>query len=135
MSASKFLADLWQRGVILRLSADGSRILVPRRLLTPELQTRLADDKREILKLLAYVDEYGALVRNAFAIMLDHGSSRRGLRELADDQARLIDELGPTLAAAIRDGEARRWRQETGLCPVCRDEETCAVCVETDAAD
>ena len=132
MSASKFLADLWQRGVVLRLSADGNRILVPRSRRTPELQTRLADDKREFLKLLAYVDEYAALVRNAFAIMLDHGSSRQGLRELADDQARLIDELGTRLASAIRDGEARRWRQETGLCPVCRDEETCAVCAEDD---
>jgi hypothetical protein len=135
MSASKFLADLWQRGVVLRLSADGSRILVPRSRLTPELQTRLADDKPEILKLLAYVDEYAALVRNAYAIMLDHGSSRQGLRELADDQARLMDELGTALASAIRDDEARRWREETGLCPVCRDEETCALCVETDADD
>jgi len=135
MSASKFLADLWQRGVVLRLSADGSRILVPRSRLTPELQARLADDKSEFVKLLGYADEYGALVRNAFAVMLDHGSSLQGLRELADDQARLIDELGTELASVIRDGEARRWRQETGLCPICRDEETCAVCVETDAAD
>lgn len=135
MSASRFLADLWQRGVVLRLSADGSRILVPRSRLTPELQSRLADDKPEILKLLGYVDEYGALVRNAFAIMLEHDSSRQGLRELADDQARLIDELGTTLAAAIRDGEARRWRQETGLCPACGGEETCAVCVEADTDD
>lgn len=134
MSASQFLADLWERGVVLRLSADGSRILVPRSRLTPALQARLADDKPEFLKLLACVDEYAALVRNAFAIMLDHGSSRQGLRELADDQARLVDELGTALASAIRDGEARRWRQQTGVCPVCGDEETCAVCVETDAA-
>ena len=134
MSASKLLAELWQRGVVLRLSADGSRIL-PRSRLTRELQGRLADDKPEILKLLAYADEYGALVRNAFAILLDYGSSRQGLRELADEQARLIDELGTPLASAIRDAEARRWRLETGLCPVCRGEETCAVCVETAADD
>ncbi len=136
MSASRFLADLWQRGVVLRLSADRDRILVPRRRLTPELQARLADDKPEFLKLLAYVDEYQALIRNAFAIMLHHGSSQKGLRELADDQARLTDELGAALASAIRDGEARRWRKETGFCPVCSDARSCAVCVETgDGAD
>jgi hypothetical protein len=132
MSASSFLAELWQRGVVLRLSHDGSRILAPRNRLTPELRARLAHDKPEILKLLAFVDEYRGLIRNAFAIMLDHASSQQGLRELADDQARLTDELGPALASVIRDGEARQWRRETGLCPVCGNEEDCDVCLEAD---
>jgi hypothetical protein len=134
MSASSFLAELWQRGVVLRLSADRSRILVPRRLLTPDLRDRLAHDTPEFLKLLGYVDEYRALVRNAFAIMLEHDSSQKGLRELADDQARLIDELGVPLAAAIRDNEAKQWRRETGLCPVCEDARNCTLCAEQDGA-
>jgi hypothetical protein len=134
MSLSSLLVDLWQRGVILRLSDDRSRIVAPRKSLTPELRARLVRDRQEILKLLACVDEYQALIRNAFAIMLDHSSSQQGLRELADDQARLTVELGPALASAIRDGEARQWRQETGLCPSCRDGKDCELCRETDEA-
>jgi hypothetical protein len=128
MSVSGLLADLWQRGVVLRLSDDRTRIVAPRRGLTRELRERLEHERGEVLRLLAHVEEYRALIRNAFAIMLDHASSQQGLRELADDQARLTDELGPTLATLIRDGEARQWRRETGLCPACGDEETCDLC-------
>ena len=131
MTVSALLADLWQRGVVLRLSDDRTRIVTPRRGLTRELRERLAHDRGEILRVLAHVEEYRALVRNAFAIMLDHASSQQGLRELADDQARLTDELGPALAALIRDVEARQWRRETGLCPECADEESCDLCRET----
>jgi hypothetical protein len=130
MSLSGFLADLWQRGVVLRLSDDRTRIVAPKRRLPTELRARLVHERQEILQLLAYVEEYRALVRNAFAIMLDHASSQQGLRELADDQARLTDELGPALASVIRDGEVRQWQRETGLCPVCGDEESCDVCLE-----
>lgn len=135
MSASSFLADLWQRGVVLRLSDDRSRIMVRRSQLTPELRQQLVNEKAAILKLLAFGEEYRALIRNAFAVMVDRDSAPRGLQELVDDQARLTDELGAVLAWAIRDGEARQWRRETGLCPVCGDEESCDVCLETDAHD
>jgi hypothetical protein len=128
MSVSSFLKDLWQRGVVLRLSEDRNRILVPRRQLSPELRERLVHDKPEIVKVLTYVDDYRALIRNAFAIMVYHPSAWKALREFADDQARLTDELGPALASAIRDGEARQWRQETGLCPVCGDDNDCDTC-------
>ena len=70
MSTSSFLAELWQRGVVLKLSDDRSRILVRRSQIDPELRARLAQDKPEIIKLLGYVDEYRALIRNAFAIMI-----------------------------------------------------------------
>jgi TubC N-terminal docking domain len=128
MSVSSFLADLWQRGVVLRLSDDRSRILVPRRQLSPELRERLVHDKSEIVKLLTYVDDYRALIRNAFAIMVHHPSAWKALREFANDQARLTDELGPALTSAIRDGEARQWHQETGLCPVCGEDNDCDTC-------
>jgi len=134
MTVSGFLAALWQRGVILRLSQDRTRIVAPRHRLSPEVRARLRDDRREILALLAYVDEYRALIRNAFAVMADRTSAPLGLRELADDQARLTDELGPALASAIRNGEARQWRHETGLCPACGDDKDCAVCLATDQA-
>ncbi len=130
MSASSFLADLWQRGVVLRLSEDRRRILAPSSRLSPELRARLTQDKPEIVKLLGFVDEYQALIRNAFAVMVHHASARKGLRAFAEDQARLTDELGPTLASIIRDGEARRWLRDTGLCPVCGDDESCDMCRE-----
>jgi hypothetical protein len=135
MSASVFLADLWQRGVVLRLSEDRSRILVRRNQVSPELRERLAHDKPEILKLLGYVDEYRALICNAFAVMVHHASARTGLLAFAEDQARLTDELGPALSSAIRDAEARRWRRDMGLCPVCGDEMDCDMCRETPEPD
>jgi hypothetical protein len=136
MSASSFLVDLWQRGVVLRLSHDRSNILVPRNRLSPQSRARLVQDKPELLKLLAYVDEYRALIRNAFAVMVHTVSARRTLREFTDDQARLTDELGPALTSVIRDAEARQWRRETGLCPVCAEDNDCDMCREThDLAD
>jgi len=129
------LTELWQQGVVLRLNCDRSRILVPRRQLTPELQARLAQDKPEIMQLLGFVDDYRALIRNAFAVLIDRASARQALDEFADDQARLTDELGAELTSAIRDREARQWRQETGLCPACRDEGTCDVCEDDEPDD
>ncbi len=133
MSTSSFLAELWQRGVVLRLSDDRSRILVRRSQISPEMRVRLATDKPEILKLLGYVDEYRALIRNAFAIMVQSEATHSGLSVFADDQARLTDEMGAALTQAIRDGEARQWLRETGLCPVCGEDQTCDTC--QDAAD
>jgi hypothetical protein len=136
MSASNFLVDLWRRGVVLRLSTDRSNIVVPRHGLSPESRQRLIQDKPELLKLLAYVDEYRALIRNAFAVMVHTFSARRALGEFADDQARLTDELGPALTSIIRDAEALQWRRETGLCPVCAEDNDCDMCRETqDIAD
>ena len=130
MSTSSFLAELWQRGVVLRLSDDRSRILVRRSQISPEMRVRLATDKPEILKILGYVDEYRALIRNAFAIMVQSEATHSGLSVFADDQARLTDEMGAALTQAIRDGEARQWRSETGLCPVCGEDQTCDTCQE-----
>jgi hypothetical protein len=137
MGTSSFLADLWQQGVVLRLSEDRSRILVRRSQVSPEVRARLTQDKPEIIKLLAYVDEYRALIRNAFAILVQSREAHSGLSAFAEDQARLTDELGATLTQAIRDGEARQWMLETGLCPVCGDEQSCDTCeaMDEDGAD
>ena len=104
MSTSSFLAELWQRGVVLKLSDDRSRILVRRSQIDPELRARLAQDKPEIIKLLGYVDEYRALIRNAFAIMIQSEATHSGLCVFADDQARLTDEMG----ASAHPGHPRR---------------------------
>jgi hypothetical protein len=94
---------------------------------TAELRARLNDNTPE-LELLGFVDEYRALIRNAFAVMVHHASVRAGLRAFAEDQARLTDELGPVLTAVIRDSEARQWSRDTGLCPVCGDDDGCDMC-------
>jgi hypothetical protein len=137
MGTSTFLADLWQQGVVLRLSEDRSRILVRRSQVSPEVRARLTQDKPEIIKLLAYVDEYRALIRNAFAILVQSREAHAGLTAFTEDQARLTDELGASLTQAIRDGEARLWMRETGLCPVCGDEQSCESCeaMDEDGAD
>jgi hypothetical protein len=132
MTASSFLAELWQRGLVVRLSDDRSRIVVPRSGLSPEMRAQLVSDRPQIVKLLVYADEYRALIRNAFAVMVDRPSARHGLREFASDQARLTDELGPALTTAIRNDEARRWRQDTGLCPVCAEARHRKGCLEVD---
>ena len=121
--------------MVLRLSDDRSRILVRRSQISPEMRARLATDKPEILKLLGYVDEYRALIRNAFAIMVQSEATHSGLSVFADDQARLTDEMGAALTQAIRDGEARQWLRETGLCPVCGEDQTCDTCQDADDND
>jgi hypothetical protein len=128
MSASRFLAELWQQGVSVRLSSDRSRIVVPRRRLTPEMRVRLDEDRPQLLQLLTFAEDYRLVIRNAFAALVDRSSAGKALDELADDQARLTDELGTELTFTIRDREARQWARETGLCPVCRDVEQCEVC-------
>jgi hypothetical protein len=135
MGTSSFLADLWQQGIVLRLSEDRSRILVRRSQVTPEARARLTQDKPEIIKLLAYVDEYRALIRNAFAILVQSREAQEGLSVFVEDQARLTDELGAALTQTIRDSEARQWMRETGLCPVCADEQSCESCEAMDEED
>lgn len=134
MSANRFLVHLFRQGLVLRLSEDRTRIVAPRGRLTRELRARMTKDKTELLKLLGFVDEYRTLIRNAFAVMVYHASARTGLRAFTEDQARLTDELGPALTEVIRDGEARQWRRDTGLCPVCGDDNDCDVCREAHQA-
>ena len=130
MSASSLLMHLWQQGVFLQLSDDRNRILAPRAQLTPELREQVKHDKPEILRLLGFVDEYRILIRNAFAVMVHHAHPQEGLCAFDDEQAKLTDELGPALTSVIRDSEVRQWRQDTGLCPVCGEDNDCDICGE-----
>ena len=135
MSASSLLMHLWQQGVFLQLSDDRNRILAPRAQLTPELREQVKHDKPEILKLLGCVDEYRILIRNAFAVMVHHAHAQQGLRAFDEDQAKLTDELGPALTDVIRDSEVRQWRLDTGLCPICGEDNDCDICQEAHEAD
>lgn len=129
MTASTLLTDLCRRSVLLRLSADRLRILIPKDALTPELREALVAVKPQMMGLIELADQYRRLLRDAFAAgpaSRKDGAARR--RQFADEQARLLDDLGPSLATAVAEMEVRAWRADTGSCPTCEGSGQCAAC-------
>ena len=136
MTASSLFADFCQKGVRLRLSEDRLRILIPKEALTPDLRETVLAVKPQLISLIELGERYRRLLRQAFngavrgavsgAVKGDTASAQR--RWFADEQARLLDELGPGLAAAIVSMEARAWREETGSCPTCEAQALCREC-------
>jgi len=132
MTASALLTDLCRRGVVLRLSEDRLRILIPKDALTPELREALVAVKPQMMGLIELADQYRRLLRDAFAerpTTRKEGAARR--RQFADEQARLVDDLGPALAGAVADMEARAWRADTGSCPTCEGSGQCQACTSS----
>jgi hypothetical protein len=123
------LTDLCQRGVRLRLTEDRLRILVPRDALTPDLRQTMLAVKPQLIRLLEMSEEYRRLLRQAFQTEKQATDAQAARRRFADEQARLVDELGPPLAEALVALEARAWLVETGVCPAC-DEGQCQICAE-----
>ena len=129
MTASALLTDLCRRSVLLRLSEDRLRILIPKDALTPELREALVALKPQMMGLIELADQYRRLLRDAFAAgsaSRKDGAARRRL--FADEQARLVDELGPSLATAVAEMEVRTWRADTGSCPTCEGSGQCQAC-------
>lgn len=129
MTASALLTDLCRRSVLLRLSEDRLRILIPKDALTPELREALVAVKPQMMGLIELADQYRRLLRDAFAAKpagRKDGALRR--RQFADEQARLVDELGPSLATAVAEMEVRAWRADTGSCPSCEGSGQCELC-------
>ena len=129
MTATALLTDLCRRSVLLRLSEDRLRILIPRDALTPELREALVALKPQMMGLIEVADQYRRLLRDAFAASAGNwkdGSARR--RQFADEQARIVDELGPSLATAVAEMEVRAWRADTGSCPTCGGKGRCEAC-------
>jgi len=129
MTASALLTDLCRRSVLLRLSEDRLRILIPKAALTPELREALVAVKPQMMGLIELADRYRRLLRHAFAAGSTSGKDaalRR--RQFADEQARLVDELGPSLATAVAEMEVRAWRADTGSCPTCEGSGQCETC-------
>ena len=94
MMAATLLADLFRQGALVTVVTDRVRVEAPKGVLTPEIRAALAAHKTDILCLLAFAGEY----RDALLAASEAADS-------LDTQARLIDELGPELAAAIREVE------------------------------
>ncbi|HUG37851.1 MAG TPA: hypothetical protein VML54_12910 [Candidatus Limnocylindrales bacterium] len=132
MTATTLLTDLCQRGVRLRLTDDRLRILVPRDALTPDLRQTMLAVKPQLIRLLELTEEYRRLLRQAFKSDQPEPDPQAARRRFADEQVRLVDELGPPLAGALAVLEARAWLVETGACPAC-DDGRCQVCAEPEA--
>lgn len=143
MTASALFADFCQKGVRLRLSEDRLRILIPKEALTPDLRETVLALKPQLISLIELGERYRRLLRQAFNGSITGGSISGGRvnggstkgdtasaqrRWFADEQARLLDELGPNLAAAIVTMEVRAWREETGSCPTCDAHAPCREC-------
>ena len=132
MTASALLTDLCRRGVVLRLSEDRLRILIPKDALTPELREALVAVKPQMMGLIEIADQYRRLLRDAFAaraVTRKEAAARR--RHFADEQARIVDDLGQALAAAVADMEVRAWRVDTGSCPTCEGSGSCQACASS----
>jgi hypothetical protein len=93
MTAERLLAILCSHsGVAISVDEGRLRVEAPRGLLTPCIRETLAVQKADVLQLVALIDEY----RDFLSCADVEDSSFRVT------QVRLIDELGPTLAAVVR---------------------------------
>lgn len=91
MTAERLLVVLWSCNGAVSMSGDRLRVEAPRGILTPSIRDALATKKADLLRLLPAVAEYRTLLRSD----VDDSLFR-------DSQVRLIDELGPALATAVR---------------------------------
>ena len=127
MTACALLAELIAKGIVLRLSGDRLRVLVPREVLTPDLREALIGVKPQLLRLLDLTEQYRRLLRQAWTLTADGEEGRPERLRFADEHARFLDELGPTLAAVLAESEAQAWRMGPNSGPSC---DGCGHCQE-----
>lgn len=96
MTAERLLAVLCSHGVSVTVNADRLRLEAPRGVLTPSIREALSTHKADLLRLLPAVEEYRDLLRSDVEDSF-----------FLDAQARLIDEMGPVLATAVRHAVER----------------------------
>lgn len=133
MTVCALLAELIGKGIILRLSEDRLRILVPREVLTPELRSALVGVKPQLLRLLELTEQYRRLLRQAWAPTADGAEGQRERLRFGDEQARFLDELGPALAAVLADFEAQAWHRRAAASPSCHGCGHCQECAGGEA--
>jgi hypothetical protein len=117
------LAEALQRGARLIFTPDPTRPTF--RCLTPEakraLQALLAPDLKPAAQaLMHHVGAYRAILLdlfrlNATEVVADLDRARR----LVAEEMRLLDDLGPSLAEAVRAQVAAEYVESTGRCPLC----------------
>ena len=92
MTAERLLATLWSRtNVVITVDGDRLRVEAPYGMLTPSIRDTLAKLKTDLLRLMAVSEQYRQLLRSDLSDSLFRAA-----------QERLIDELGPALATAVR---------------------------------
>lgn len=104
MTPAAFLADLLRCGASVIVVADRLRVEAAPGVLTPAVREVLAAQKANLLPLVAFAEEYRALL----------GDDTADTRTFRDEQARLIDELGPTLATTIHHSLEREYATGSG---------------------
>ena len=117
-SPASLLLHLYRVGATIAIVGDSLEVTAPDGVVTPDIHEALATRKARLLALLTFADEYRDVLRRAFA----HGTSGSAVspedaRALVDDQTRLIDELGPALAAHVAWMAGRQWQNETSVWP------------------
>jgi hypothetical protein len=86
MTPETFLDHLLRRGSTVSVVGEKIRVEAPYGVLTPDIRAALATHKPALRRLLMFADQY-----------------RDALLGTGRVDARLIDELGPELATAIRE--------------------------------
>jgi hypothetical protein len=124
-------------GVAIRADGD-ALVLAPRGVVPPALRAELIAAKSAVLEVLRerqprpgyeFNERTGPadltaanrqILRRLFALVAEAGEAAPDACHVAlQEELRLIDDLGPALAAQLRRGEARRWRAAVGACPYC----------------
>jgi hypothetical protein len=126
MTPSALLADLYRQGITLRVNGDRLAVKAPDGVLKPGLRSAMIKHKPELLQLVTLVDEYRKVLCDGFNLLLrTSGPTDAECQKFTDDQVRLTDELGPTLAATIHLTTGREWRTQTNVCPWCDEDGDC----------
>ena len=117
-SPASLLLHLYRVGATIAIVGESLEVTAPDGVLTADIHEALAERKTRLFPLLAFADEYREVLLRAFA----HGTSGSAVspeeaRGLLDDQTRLIDELGPALAAHVAWMAGRYWQNETSIWP------------------
>jgi hypothetical protein len=117
-SPASLLLHLYRVGATIAIVGESLEISAPDGAVTSEIHEALVSRKARLFDLLAFADEYREVLRRAFA----HGTSGsvvspEDARGLLDDQTRLIDELGPPLAAHVAWTTGRQWQNDTSNWP------------------
>jgi hypothetical protein len=86
MTPEVFLTHLLRRGSMVQIVGEKLRVDAPYGVLSPEIKETLATHKPALLRLLTFADQYRDILHGANPV----------------DPA-IVDELGPTLALAVRD--------------------------------
>ena len=84
-----------------------------------------SDEVNEGTTAPSLVDEYRQVIRQLFTLVAAGADAPAQAGQFALQKViRLVDDLGPERAAALRQAEARQWWAVVQACPYCGEPET-----------